>query len=90
MTKTKRAPLPNVHLTHEQFDALCIVLGAIPGGEMWVRNERSLYAVCQSCGARDQQIMMRTHRRTCLWVAYGKAREIVSAFMLEEAVRKFK
>jgi hypothetical protein len=34
-------------------------------------------AICFSCGARDDMVMIRKHKKDCKWVAYWKALELL-------------
>ena len=72
---------PNVTLTREQFDALrCVLLGR-PEGVVYFHNVRAMGAICLACGARDKQRMMRTHKRACPWVSYGKAIDVLKTLV---------
>ena len=73
--------VPNVQLTRTQFDALRCVLGSRPEGEVWFHSVRAMGAICLACGARDKQRMMRTHKRACPFVSYGKAIDVLKALV---------
>jgi hypothetical protein len=42
------------------------------------------YAVCLSCGAKDQRIMLRKHRKNCAYQAHWRALEHLRALLGEQ------
>jgi hypothetical protein len=76
-------------ISWEDLVPLRPLLKSLPrgGGDAWVDVSGEFgkpYAVCLSCGAKDQQIMLRKHRKDCAYQAHWRALERLRALLEEQ------